>query len=100
MMRNGNNGYHRPLHFWTLDKLFHQSAILRRRYYIPSIIAIAYEERYLNMLAHLPNHDAKSLIPLAGAPISHTSHTLHSLPLYSEWCFEPSNGQEALGEPL
>ena len=44
-------------------------------------------------------YEAKSLIPLAGAPISHTSHVLHIWPLYCEWYTDPSKGQVAFGEP-
>ena len=47
---------------------------------------------------HAP--DANSLMPLAGAPISHTSQTLQTFPLNSEWYFAPSKGHATLGEPL
>ena len=37
--------------------------------------------------------------PLAGAPISLTSQTLQTVPLYLLWYLLPSNGHDTLAEP-
>lgn len=43
---------------------------------------------------------AKSFSPLPCLPISQTSQTLHTVPLYLEWYFEPSKAHSSYAVPL
>lgn len=42
----------------------------------------------------------KSFSPLPCLPTSHTSQTVHTVPLYLEWYLDPSNAHSSYAVPL